>query len=456
MSSNRQSHQEQRPHAKAVVRRIKPAQKAKRLKISQLIVAALIICVLGGIGYLVAFANGVVTLQVPSHSAASVETVVEAQAAEPGSVTLRAGQDDVHTIATSDRPGSNTQPNTATFLAVGDNLMNQNLLDIAHTGDSYNFQPFYDHMRNKIASYNIAFVNQETTLGGTDHFGYSGYPSYNTPDTMADALSYAGFNLVNTNSNHTYDHWVADIEHMHAVFATHPNLMTLGSYSSQEDADKNHIIEVNGLKLAFLSYSYGQNGYTQADLPNTYYAVPMDEDKLKADIAHAREVADAVVVYMHAGTEYSAEPNDQQIHFAQVAADNGAALVIGSHAHVIQRVATLTPAETSPRQENVPCVYGLGDFLAGYENYPETIMSGAFSCTFRKGEDGVTRVENLAWEPVIEHMQDNHDSAYFLSDYSSELAKQNVLLAKLDDPYGWISQHTREVIGDSIPLVGVS
>ena len=116
MSSNSQSHQEQRPHAKAVVRCAEPTQKAKRLKISQLIVVALIICVLGGIGYLVALANGVATLQAPSHNAPSVETVVEVQAAEPGSVTLRAGQDDAHIIAASDRPGSNTQPNTATLM----------------------------------------------------------------------------------------------------------------------------------------------------------------------------------------------------------------------------------------------------------------------------------------------------------------------------------------------------
>ena len=94
------------------------------------------------------------------------------------------------------------------FSAVGDNLFNENLLDIADAaagvaGDGkYGFDGFYRKIKKKIASYDISFVNQETTLGGPDRYGYNGYPSYNTPDALAPVVAKVGWDVVTTNSNH--------------------------------------------------------------------------------------------------------------------------------------------------------------------------------------------------------------------------------------------------------------
>lgn len=80
------------------------------------------------------------------------------------------------------------------FSAVGDNLMNENLLELADgwggsAGDgAYDFSPFYSEVAPVIqGSYDVSLINQETTLGGNDEFDYVGYPSYNTPDSLADA-----------------------------------------------------------------------------------------------------------------------------------------------------------------------------------------------------------------------------------------------------------------------------
>lgn len=356
-------------------------------------------------------------------------------------------------------------PGRMSFSAVGDNLANDNLLELADgwagtTGDgAYDFSPLYTEVKPLIqGSYDVSFINQETVLGGTEKFGYMGYPSYNTPDSMADAVADAGWRVVNIDSNHTYDIWTAGIEHNQGVWAQRQGLVTVGSYASDADRQTVRVVECNGIRMAVLAYCYGQNAYEQSDLPNDYYAVPWDEAKAAQDIERARKVADVVVVYMHWGKEYDNDPTEAQRAQAQALADDGADLVIGSHAHVIQPVEWLTRKDGT----RMPVAYGLGDFVSGYHNNPDTIMSGMLSCEFvRVGGDaagadnvgpGGIAIEALTWHPLVEHMVGTSDVVRLVRGYSDEDARANELLVGLDDPRGWLESKTREVIGDQVAI----
>ena len=354
-----------------------------------------------------------------------------------------------------------------TFCAVGDNLINDNLLALADAwggteGDGvYDFAPLYSNIVPTIASYDLSFVNQETTMGGTETFDYMGYPSYNTPDSLAQTLVDVGFKVVATNSNHTYDTWVPSIEHQQELFANYPDLVTIGSYASEEDRTTPRVVECNNIRIAFLSYSYGQNGYELSDLPNDYYAVPYSDEALAADVARAREVSDFVVVYLHMGDEYVHEPTDEQRRIAHYAADLGVGMMIGSHVHVIQPLEWIERSEGTPLSgEDGPnggrmlVAYGLGDFVSGYENNPKTILSGLLSCTFVRGDGGASdiSVEDVVWHPLIEHREGNEDTVMLVSNYTPELANQNELLAGLGDPYTWIVTTTNEVIGPDFSI----
>ena len=346
------------------------------------------------------------------------------------------------------------QQGSVSFCAVGDNIMNTNLLELVRSGDGtessdYDFRPLYEDIKPTIESYDIAFVNQETVLGERNGFEYSGYPSYNTPDSMADALGDTGFDVVNINSNHTYDIWTDAIIHQQEVFKDYGSITAIGSYASESDREKPRVVERNGIRIAFLSYSYGQNGYTQDQLPNDYYAVPYDESAMEEDVRRAKDAADVVVVYMHGGTEYDNEPDEWERAVAQKAADLKVDLVIGSHAHVIQPMEWLSSTDGDSR---TLVVYGLGDLVSGYHNSPDCIMSGMMSCDFVRQDDGSVTIENVVWHPLVEHWSDGKDTVMLLRDYSPELAEQNELLDGLDDPYDWIVSKTRKVIGDQFTI----
>ena len=133
-------------------------------------------------------------------------------AADAAATTVAATTTDPNAPATKVLACSSTASGMGrmSFSAVGDNLMNENLLTLADgwagsAGDgTYDFSPFYAEVAPVVQSqYDVSFINQETTLGGSDRYDYMGYPSYNTPDSLADAVADAGWRIVNTTSNHT-------------------------------------------------------------------------------------------------------------------------------------------------------------------------------------------------------------------------------------------------------------
>ena len=321
------------------------------------------------------------------------------------------------------RGQTSADPSKITFAAVGDVFsteMNISILDgyAGERGDGeYDFEPYYQAVRDRIAAYDISFVNQETPCAGDeDGRTYTGYPIFNTPDSSVHAIAAVGFDVANFNSNHTWDQGEYGIERTHSLFAQHPQVALIGSYASDEDRDAVRLVERNGATIAFLSYSYGCNHYG-ADpyaFPNQYYTCQFDEDRMRAEIERAQSVADAVVVYMHWGTEYNTQPNDEQLDWAQWLVDMDVDLVIGSHAHILQ------PARmyTSPSGKQVPVMFGLSDFITGW-TITDTIISGAFSCDF-VWDGGKLTVQNCSFAPAIEWSDGGDVYVRFLKDMSED------------------------------------
>ncbi len=396
----------------------------------------------------------------------------------PGGILGAIPSSDGESAQGSGSTGGAVKPETSvSFCAVGANIANADILSSADAwagtiGDgNYDFSPLYEQMSSVIAPYDIAFVNQGSTLGGHGNFEYQGFPSYNTPDTMADALEGAGFDVVNVNTNHTFDMWVSAVEHSHSVWAQHPNVTTVGSYASQADRDNIRIVERSGMSIAFLSYSYGQNGYKLSDLPNDFYAPPFDKTKMRTEVERAKELADAVVVYLHfnemdeiTGSTDPTRLTDQQEDYASYLAGLGVDLVLGCRGQSIQPVRYVgrgirtTDGSGVTPENGMLCVYGLGDFVSAY-TLPSAVLSGMFSCDFVRDASGEVHVVNPTWHGLVEHRSGGVDYVCPLANYTPELAASNELLARLreidptaTDPLQWARATTVRMVGDAVAV----
>lgn len=356
----------------------------------------------------------------------------------------------------SDDLGGGASPQPAeprvTFVAVGDNLPNEVIGAYADAcagepdDGQYDYRPLYAPLKPYIEGADLAYLKQETHLGGDD-IGPRGWPSFNVTDAMAEAVVDTGFDLVASASNHSYDWgYYGAVEHSRSVWNAQPVAFT-GTASSQEEADVIPVVERNGITFSLLDYTYGVNAYEQADLPA--YAVNfIDEDRIRADVARAKEQSDVVMVAMHWGTEKLTEVDEAQQRYAQLLADLDVDVVLGSHPHVIGPLAWV---EGSSGHRTL-VAYSLGNFLSNHnEPFPLIELEGMLGCTFVKGEDGV-RIEDVSWTPLVNHTEDGAHAVYALRDYTPELAARHACLGELEDPLGWFAETTRQVIGDEFAI----
>lgn len=350
-------------------------------------------------------------------------------------------------------PAEPTGPATVHFVAVGDNLPEIKIAAYAdaqagEVGDGdYDYSAVYEHVRPYVESADLAYVDEETHLGGDD-IGPKGYPSFNTTDQMADAIVGCGFDLVASATNHAYDWgYFGANEHSRSVWNQQPVAFT-GTATSEEEAAAVATVERNGITFALLSYTYGVNGYDQSDLPD--YAVNfIDRDRIADDVARAREQADVVLVAMHWGTENLMEADDYQTEYAQYLADLGVDVVLGSHPHVIGPVEWVEGKDGN----RTLVAYSLGNFVSNHDApSAKHELEGMLGCDFVRGDDGNVSVENVTWTPLVMHTDGTSFAVYALKDYTAELAAAHPVLSGLDDPIGWLRQTTADVIGDEFPI----
>ncbi|MCD8027537.1 MAG: CapA family protein [Erysipelotrichaceae bacterium] len=320
---------------------------------------------------------------------------------------------------------SSQNENIVSFVAVGDNLIHQRLIDEAETEDGYDFSDYYTNISSYIAEADLAFVNQETVLaGGTP----SGYPNFNTPDEMAQNLSDLGFDIVNGATNHSLDKGLDGILHSISVFEEYDNLTYIGLYESQEDRDNIRVVESNGITIAFLSYNQMNNGNS---MPNDYCLNLFDEDTITEDVNKAKELADFVVVSAHWGNEYDIVPDEFQTKYAELFASLDVDVVLGTHSHTLQDVQWLDGNDG----HQTLVAYSLGNFISGMMS-EDTQLGGMLSFDLIK-EDDTCYIDKVSLTPLVNHYEASDSNnvydtrcnftVYRLKDYTDELALKHGL-----------------------------
>ncbi len=298
----------------------------------------------------------------------------------------------------------------ATFIAFGDTISHSPVIKSGKTNEGYDFMHLFSNVKPYIDNADISCVNQETVFTSD---GFSGYPSFGGPEEFGIAEAESGFDVVTHATNHAFDRGEKGVLYTTAFWKKYPHVTMLGMHESKEDADEISVINVNGIKIALLNYTYSLNGFV---LPKgkEYLVDLLDEDKIISDMTRAREMSDAIVVFAHWGNEYQNSPSEEQKNWAQLFADNGADVIVGHHPHVVQKLDYVV----NKFGESIPVYYSLGNFISSQNDY-QTALCAMADFKIVKDFSG-TRCENATIEPVVTHMQMGDYTAYLLKDYPEE------------------------------------
>lgn len=307
----------------------------------------------------------------------------------------------------------------ATFAAAGDILVHTNVYKYAAqlaqgTDKEYDFKPIFANVKEIISSADASYVNQETICGGKE-LGYSGYPMFNTPDEIAEAVVDTGFDIVNIANNHMLDKGERGLSRAIDFWNEQP-VMLIGGFKDKEDYENIRIYEVNDIKIAFLAYTDWTNGLT---LPSSSsFVVPYtDKEEIDRQTKAAREMADIVMVSMHWGVEDNFVPNEQQTELAALMAKNNVDVVLGMHPHVLQTI------ERIPRSDGkeMLCAYSLGNFISTML-YSRNMLGGILRFDINENENGFS-IENVELIPTMVHYSAGFASPtiYLFKDYTQEM-----------------------------------
>lgn len=245
----------------------------------------------------------------------------------------------------------------AKMFMVGDALIHQSVYyNAGQNGNGYDFKPMIELIKPISSSYDLAYYNQETILGGTS-LGLSHYPRFNSPQEVGDAMIDAGFNVVSLATNHTMDKGEAGVLASVNYWNSKKDVVTSGQWSSYEERDKVRVYEINNIKYAFFSYTTLTNGlntpYGKDYLNNVY-----SDSKAKNDIEKVKDKVDVIIVAMHWGVEYSMNVSSEQERIANYLSNLGVDLIIGAHPHVVEAVEYINNGQTF-------VIYSLGNFISG-------------------------------------------------------------------------------------------
>lgn len=237
---------------------------------------------------------------------------------------------------------------------VGDILCgDEMLMDAKNKDNSYDFNSIFKNINPFIERSDLVIGTMETNFTNTQ---FSGYNKSNSPREFAMAVKKAGINVVSLAHNHALDYGINGLKDT-KKYLQEMNYDVLG-----DRLEENNILikDVNGVKIAFLAYTYGVNEEQSKTSKELETINIFSEEQAKKDIEYAKQKSDTICVLMHWGDMYSNEVSEGQRKIADFLVDNGVTLIIGTHP------ATVQPMEIRQNKEgkNVLVAYSLGNFCS--------------------------------------------------------------------------------------------
>ena len=292
---------------------------------------------------------------------------------------------------------------SARIMAHGDLLYHDIIYMSAKKEDgSYDFHENFEYVTPWLKQADLAIGDFEGTIN-KDHY-LAGYPLFNAPGQVMDAIKDAGYHVLDLAHNHVLDSQIEGV--ISTADAIEKAGMTPIGVYTHESRDQAPLVikEVNGIKVALLAYSYGFNGIEQSISQEDYnrYLSDLNEDKMKAEIERAEKEADITVIMPQMGVEYRIEPTEEQKVLYHKMIEWGADIIFGGHPHVVE------PSETVEKDgEKKLIIYSMGNFISnqrietmtGVDNAKWTERGVLMDVTVKK-KGGKTTIDTAKAHPT--------------------------------------------------------
>ena len=321
---------------------------------------------------------------------------------------------------------------TASIGVTGDVLIHSPIFNAMHKGNGvYDFSGIFTYVAEYFQEFDFMVANLEVPLAGAAA-GYSGYPRFNCPDAIVDALAESGVDMLLTANNHVYDQGHKGLIRTQEVIEN-TGLLHLGTRTT-EDTPLYNVIDINGIKIGMVCYTY-ETGNTK-DGRKTLNGIPVNHedgdligsfhpnhlDKFYSEVeevltAMYEEGAEATMIYIHWGEEYQRQENYQQQKIAESLCELGVDVIVGGHPHVVQPFEVLY----SSTGHRTYCIYSIGNAIS---NQRGSLISQApnghtedgmiFGVTFKKWNDGSVVVSQITVLPLwVSRDWNNPNGSYY-------------------------------------------
>ncbi len=262
---------------------------------------------------------------------------------------------------------------TAKISAVGDILCQMDMIDDAKIDDEYDFSHMFTGISKFVKNSDIAIGTLETNFVDGK---YSGVGKYNSPIEFLKAVKDSGVGLVSLAHNHVLDYGTQGLETTISKIKEQ-NIEITGIKENLErtnEQDENtldeekqenpdftgNIKEINGIKVAFLGYTYGLSNENEVNEEEKKKANIYSEELAKKDIEYAKQSSNYIIAIMHWGDVNSSEISEYQRNITSFLVENGVDMILGAHPSVVEPMEMIQTEEG----KNVLVAYSLGNYMS--------------------------------------------------------------------------------------------
>ena len=339
----------------------------------------------------------------------------EAEALSEDAVPDEGGEDDFEETGAAQplaasAPAATRRPDGALrsvrMRVVGDIMMCQSQLVFAKNS-GYDFHNQFELIADVLQNADYTMGNMEGTVGRYGKKAYSGYPLFNCPHVVLQALKDDGVDFLTLANNHMLDRWFDGMKNT-VDWVEQYGFDHVGAYRTQEERNSAVIYEIGGIKFGFVAYTHTTNTQEKVCDPDAVkYGVPyLYKADIEGDIQRLRDAgAEVVIAFPHWGNEYVRSPDSNQKKYAKKLAKAGADIIIGSHSHMVQPMGFQTVTDSDGRVRKVFTMFSMGNFIS--DHIPQYTDNGiVVEFTVNENADGTFTCDNVGYIPTYTWKQD--------------------------------------------------